>query len=578
MAIVDALTFVDMKNIRFLFSSREGGEGFPEIAIHTPDTLAFVQTSEFDPDELHTYYGEFEYVSVDGFITSITGRVTSYVFSDAYGNAYYIAGFDLDVSVFLNNSSQKILELIFGGDDTIGGGGTLSGFSGNDILFGNYGSDILIGGSGADHLDGRGGSDTASYENATAAVVASIARPSTNSGDAADDSYRSIENLTGSSFSDRLSGDINANVLNGGSGDDILIGRGGADALMGGAGSDTASYEDSLYAVAASLTFPVFNTAEARGDSYSSIENLTGSRFSDKLAGTRTSNILKGGEGNDTLMGRGGADILIGGVGSDTASYEDTAHAVSASLANPSANTGDARGDTYSSIENLSGSRHSDKLTGNVVANILNGGNGNDILIGRGGADSLTGGSGKDTASYEQSSHPVFASLAQPSLNTGEAKGDVYSSIERLLGSSFSDRLEGDSGANFLNGGAGGNDKLYGGGGADKSFGGVGSDTFIFKSADDSTLAARDWIYDFSQRQDDKISLTGIDASTKVAGNQAFTFIGDEEFSNKAGELRFINQDGDTFLYGDVNGDGKADFSLYFSERVIKFTSGDFFL
>ena len=67
-----------------------------------------------------------------------------------------------------------------------------------------------------------------------------------------------------------------------------------------------------------------------------------------------------------------------------------------ARLTSPSSNTGDAKGDTYVSIENLSGSNFNDTLYGSNGANAISGGNGNDILIGYGGNDTLTGGAGAD--------------------------------------------------------------------------------------------------------------------------------------------------------------------------------------
>ncbi|URK87008.1 hypothetical protein LP421_24220 [Rhizobium sp. RCAM05350] len=65
-------------------------------------------------------------------------------------------------------------------------------------------------------------------------------------------------------------------------------------------------------------------------------------------------------------------------------------------LTSPSGNTGDAQGDSYVSIENLSGSNFNDALYGSTGTNAISGGNGNDILIGYGGNDTLTGGAGTD--------------------------------------------------------------------------------------------------------------------------------------------------------------------------------------
>jgi hypothetical protein len=56
----------------------------------------------------------------------------------------------------------------------------------------------------------------------------------------------------------------------------------------------------------------------------------------------------------------------------------------------------------------------------------------------------------------------------------------------------------------------------------------------------------------------DIIDLSDIDANQNVAGNQAFTFVGDAAFSNVAGELRATAN----LVQGDVNGDGIADFQI----------------
>ncbi|WP_051248527.1 calcium-binding protein [Inquilinus limosus] len=120
-----------------------------------------------------------------------------------------------------------------------GNANRLSGLAGTDTLDGGAGNDQLIGGAGQDTLTGGAGFDTALYDNASAGVTASLLNPAANNGDAAGDSYSSIENLVGSAFNDVLTGDNGSNYLQGWRGDDTLNGRGGADILHGGAGADT---------------------------------------------------------------------------------------------------------------------------------------------------------------------------------------------------------------------------------------------------------------------------------------------------------------------------------------------------
>ena len=149
----------------------------------------------------------------------------------------------------------------------------------------------------------------------------------------------------------------------------------------------------------ASLADASVNTGDAAGDTYISIENLTGSWADDILIGDAGNNVLDGniGLGADTLIGGAGADTLIGSGGNDTASYETASSGVIANLADTSVNTGDAAGDTYIGIANLTGSAFDDTLTGDDNSNTLTGGAGNDILDGGAGIDTLVGGVGNDT-------------------------------------------------------------------------------------------------------------------------------------------------------------------------------------
>jgi hypothetical protein len=110
-------------------------------------------------------------------------------------------------------------------------------------------------------------------------------------------------------------------------------------------------------------------------------------------------------------------------------------------------------------------------------------------------------------------------------------------------------------------------------------YGGTESDCFIYVSIKDSTVAksGRDTIFDFSSKQKDKIDLRAIDAITKSGGNQAFKFIDKQGFHKKAGELRWEKAAGGVNVYGDVNGDGKSDFSI-FMKGLTKLMKGDFYL
>jgi Peptidase M10 serralysin C terminal len=72
----------------------------------------------------------------------------------------------------------------------------------------------------------------------------------------------------------------------------------------------------------------------------------------------------------------------------------------------------------------------------------------------------------------------------------------------------------------------------------------------------------------------DIIDLSAIDANSKHAGHDDFSFISFQHFHN-AGELRESFSGGSTILSGDVNGDGKADFSILLIGHHLLHT-GDF--
>lgn len=407
-----------------------------------------------------------------------------------------------------------------GGDDHLSGG------DGNDTLTGGAGNDTLDGGAGNDSLNGGAGTDWVSFHSATSAVTVDLTAPALNKGAALGDTLTEIEGVIGSALADDLRGGALADLLDGGSGDDSLSGRAGADRLTGGAGNDlldgglgadtltggdgfdTATYASATTGLRVDLITATANSGAALGDILIGIEALTGSAFADTLLGSDQSDRLDGGAGNDALTGRGGDDLLLGGAGNDTlfgGSGADTitggagfdwANYASASTGlqldlQTNSQGGDAAGDLLTEVEGISGSGFADTIAGDAIANTLDGGAGNDRLQGRAGADTLLGGAGSDTleggagndvltggdgfdfASY---SNAIRADLANARVNTAEALGDRYSSIEGLLGSAFADDLRGDGLGNLLEGNAG-NDLLSGRGGTDTLLGGAGDDT-----------------------------------------------------------------------------------------------------
>jgi Ca2+-binding RTX toxin-like protein len=153
--------------------------------------------------------------------------------------------------------------------------------------------------------------------------------------------------------------------------------------------------------------------------------------------------------------------------------------------------------------------------------------------------------------------------------------GKETGTIDAGLGN---DRVYGGKEANAILGGDG-DDTIMGGGGGDHLTGGTGADHFLYNTVADSPMAAKghDVIIDFSHAEHDKIDLRAIDADTHQAKNQAFDFIGSGAFSHAAGELRFQQDSGETFVYADVNGDGKADLEIELAGKTA-LHAGDFML
>ncbi|NBJ22740.1 hypothetical protein GR303_00005 [Microvirga sp. SYSU G3D203] len=245
----------------------------------------------------------------------------------------------------------------------------------------------------------------------------------------------------------------------------LLAGFGGADTLIGG----------------------------NRGDS------LFGGVGDDVLDAASGDNVLDGGEGNDRLFSGISADKLVGGEGCDTVSYyNNTNRSVKIYLWDVSRNQGAAAGDMYVDVEVIDGTRFDDVIEGDDANNVFWGDNGHDrlkgfegndellggadddLLEGGVGADTLNGGSGIDTASYADAKAGVRVDLGNAARNLGEAYGDVFVSIEKVIGSAYSDVIEGSSAATDTSSdefdGGEGHDLLKGYGGVDTLKGGNGDD------------------------------------------------------------------------------------------------------
>ena len=97
----------------------------------------------------------------------------------------------------------------------------------NNMLYGRGGEDYFWSSTGGNHYDGGADIDKVAYNFSNAAVDVDLLTGTGGGGDAAGDSYTSIENINGSQFNDELFGNDSNNIIIGESGDDKLVGRRG---------------------------------------------------------------------------------------------------------------------------------------------------------------------------------------------------------------------------------------------------------------------------------------------------------------------------------------------------------------
>ena len=339
----------------------------------------------------------------------------------------------------------------------------------------------------------------------------------------------------------------------------------------------------------------IANAFQHNGDPRSLIENAVGGTGNDTIEGNQADNALAGGSGQDTLSGGFGNDTLDGGLGNDTAIFKGSRGEYSIILlADGSFEVMDLRPDTVDGRDVLRSIEYFDFSDRVYTADEFGGAAPEpEVPVTDAPVDPLLPPQPPVTPPeppvVTPPEPPVTPPVVAPPVAVSTSVSltlppDVLGLTAigkahvNLTGNSLNNVITGNVGKNRIEGGSGA-DKIIGGRGADQLFGGSGADTFAFTSIKDSTVKAngRDTVYDFSSRQKDKIDLKAIDASTKVKGNQAFKFIGSQAFHKKAGELRSEKVKGGAYVYGDVNGDGKADFAIML-KGVTKLTKGDFFL
>jgi Ca2+-binding RTX toxin-like protein len=304
----------------------------------------------------------------------------------------------------------------------------------------------------------------------------------------ADDVRADVENITGGTAGDTLSGSILSNTITGGAGaDDISGGSPNADCLL-------------------------------------------------------DVDVLNGGDGDDTFrMGRltNCGDAVDGGLGTDKVNYEMRAVGVIVDI-DASADDGEALElDTIKvgaeiilggeGDDSITGGVGNDELHGGLGADTLNGGAGADTIVGGPGNDSLFGGAGEDYFNEKDVVDTLFVKLHLPNIGadlingagdtdtcdygrtsvaamtvtlcaapailtaTGNcadggadtADGDDITNCENFIGGAGPDTITGSTGDDRIEGGAGA-DSIIGGAGNDALFGDADNDNLDGGDGDDS--------------------------------------------------------------------------------------------
>ncbi|KQM97916.1 hypothetical protein ASE85_13670 [Sphingobium sp. Leaf26] len=280
-----------------------------------------------------------------------------------------------------------------------------------------------------------------------------------------------IENATGGSGNDTITGNAVANLLKGGGGSDVIYGGDGNDTIQGGFGEDTVygeagndvfqvlqgEFGDNIdggsgtdrldlsnytatYGATVDLAAGTWDFNPSFGGPYTitSVENVDGTQLADSITGDFSNNVLRGFGGNDMLKGGSGSDTIYGGDGNDV-------------------------------------------IQGGFATDTVYGEGGNDVfqvLQGEFG-DNVDGGSGTDRLDLTNytSSYGATVDLSAGTWDFNPSFGGPYTitNVENVDGTQLADSITGDFSNNVLRG-FGGDDLIKGGSGADTIYGGDGND------------------------------------------------------------------------------------------------------
>jgi Ca2+-binding RTX toxin-like protein len=412
----------------------------------------------------------------------------------------------------------------------------LYGADGNDTLNGSSGSETLSGGGGVNVLNGNGGNDLlaiANFNDFFGNPTTYTGAGSTFDGGAGFDllSVGGVVNFQGTMTGIEgiyLQPAFDSPAANNGLDQpeahliitDALLDTLPADLELQGTGTITVT-------MAHHDVFDGSAFVHALGSAVSLV--IDGTRWADTITDSSGNDTINADRGNDTLdASAGGADTVNAGDGRDTIYF----------------------GAKFADNDTVDGGSGDDTL-------VLAGNYGGGVVL---GADTLAGveaivlepGTGAGLFDY---------ALTTDDANVAAGATLVVDASRLRAGEDLTFDGSAETDGRFEIAGGRGADVLGGGAGADQLTGNAGADTFRYGDAAESGVGSADRIRDFT-RGSDHIDLSGIDADTGAAGDQAFAWIGGGAFSGTAGELRAERVRGDWQVSGDTDGDGAADFLI----------------
>ncbi len=531
-------------------------------------------------------------------------------------------GTQVDIALYTDATSA--VTVMLGADGTNGsatGGGIgtdvlidiemVIGSAYHDVIHGSNRAvtELFRGGAGNDTLQGGSGTGVdlglnyVDYRSGAGAVTVNLATGSASGADG-NDVLSGFQGIITGNFNDALTGDGLDNYLEAG---------GGNDTMDGGAGWDVLSYTNATGGVTVNMATGTASGA-AGNDSFTGIEALRGSEFSDTLTGGEVNDEIQGragndsidgGAGNDSLQGGDGADSLRGGTGSDLldggaqrivvgatndenwrlsanqssqydlVDYTDAASGVSVMLGADgtagSASGGGVGNDVLSNIEMVLGSPYGDVIHGSdrSVNEIFRGGAGDDTIQGGSGAGTDLGSNFVD---YRSGAGSVTVNLATNSAS-GADGNDVITGVRGIISGDFNDLLTGDAQDNYFDGG-GGNDTIDGG---------DGNDALSFNNATGGVTA--------SLATNTSSGAGGIDTFTSIERLRGSEYAdtltggnGNDSIQGRAGNDSIDGSEGNDELHGgygndSIDGGAGTDTALYAGPRssyVITWTGAAF--